>query len=291
MTGNDFIPLDDGRLTVAREFADVLRGCGLTSFAAVMAHPSQKVMRSVPGRSTVRVELGTGVAAPVAYLKRYEPRYLSPGKRLLRRLGWPVAQDEAMHEWRALLELRGAGFRTAAPIAVGQLRRGGLVTSSFLLTAEIAGGVPGDDYFRELDAPRRRELAVEVAELARRFHAAGFVHKDFYFSHVFVTPHAGRRELSLIDLQRVVRPTALLRPRWIVKDLGALGYTAQRAGASRGDLLRFYLRYAGKSRLDAGDRRFIRQVMARVNALHRRGPKYDVIWDQPGARPEVPNRR
>jgi hypothetical protein len=67
--------------------------------------------------------------------------------------------------------------------------------------------------------------------------------------------------------------------------LAALGYSAQLAGATRPDLLAFYLAYTGGKDLSPADRRVIRAVLRRVAALHRRRPKYDVIWDQPGVRP------
>jgi tRNA A-37 threonylcarbamoyl transferase component Bud32 len=166
--------------------------------------------------------------------------------------------------------LREHGFNTATPVACGQ--RG---LSSFVLTLEIPGGIAADEFFEKLDGSQRRQFIERVADLTRRFHEAGFIHKDYYLSHIFVS----RDQLYLIDLQRVLGP-GKLHPRWQIKDLSQLAYTAQLAGASRTDLLRFYKRYADK--MDWG---FIRKVMARVAGLHVRGPKYDVIWDQPGARP------
>jgi hypothetical protein len=240
----------------------------------------------VPGRSTVRVELRQPDGRPLrAYLKRYEPEYLKAGKRMLRRLGWQGAGDEAMREWNAILALRAAGFATAQAIALGQERRGGMVRRSFLLTAEIHRGVAAHDYARTLDAGRRRQFAREVGDLTRRFHRAGFAHRDLYLSHIFVVPApAGGRELFLIDLQRLFRPR-LFRRRWLVKDLAQLGYTAQLAGGSRTDLLRFYHAYVQKPGLAREDKRLLRRVARRIAALHARPPKYDVIWDRPGVRP------
>lgn len=246
------------------------------------------MMRSVPGRGTARFDL----AAPeggrqTVYLKRYEREYLTPKLRWLRRAGWPAAQDEALHEWGALWRVREAGFRTARPLAAGQQRIGGLVERSFLMTAEIRGGIAAHEYMRGLPAARRRAVGVEIAALTRRFLREGFAHRDYYLSHVFVVDPpspGGARELFLIDLQRVFRPR-FFRRRWLVKDLAALAYTAQLAGATHADLMAFYRECFEAEKLGPGDKRTIRGILRRVRALHARSPKYDVIWDKPGVRP------
>jgi len=328
MTGAEIQFLDRGRMRVALDFLPVLRASGLNDFGVVMALQGD-MMRAVPGRSTVRVQLRQPDGQPcIAFLKRYEPDYLTRGKRLLRWLHWPGAGDEALCEWNAIRALRAAGFSTAQPIALGQQRGGGIVQRSFLLTAEIQEGVAAHDHLRTLCPAERRQLAREIGLLARRFHQAGFAHRDFYLSHVFVVPSTegtspeavralnsqtvaasrpsaaslgpdslqrsaetpphrdspGRRELLLIDLQRLFRPR-FFRRRWIVKDLAQLGYTAQLAGARRTDLMRFYHAYADTPRLRPEDKPFLRWVARRIAALHARQPKYDVIWNQPGVRP------
>ena len=66
-------PLDDGRMLVAAEYLDLLRSNGLMAFGAVMQLESGKMMRSVPGRSTVRIELHRprgGVAGETCRLAR-----------------------------------------------------------------------------------------------------------------------------------------------------------------------------------------------------------------------------
>jgi tRNA A-37 threonylcarbamoyl transferase component Bud32 len=262
MTGGEFI--------VNPDFEPLLREHGLNSFDKIMQHPSPTVMRSVPGRSTVRVQLG----AQVAYLKRYEASYYSWWQRLLRRLG--LGHDEAGQEWNMIHALRRRGFNTPTPIAFG--RRG---DSSFVMTLEIAGGVAADERVLKSDAKGRRALLEAIGKLTRRFHDARFIHKDYYLCHIFVV---GREdadpELYFIDLQRVLGPRRV-SSRWLVKDLGALGHSAHRIGVSRTDLLRAFSHYCGKSRLDADDRALAHEIMARMAWLHRRRPKYVGVWDDP----------
>ena len=185
-----------------------------------------------------------------------------------------VVEDEALREWRMIQQVRALGIRTATPIALGQEAVGGAATRSFLLTAEIPGAVEGIAWAEQLPARERRQFLLRVAELARRFHAAGLVHKDFYLGHVLVSPGAGGPELFLIDLQRAVRPCCF-RGRWVAKDLGALAYSMYNAGGSRADLLRCYLAYGGKDTLDDAGKRVVRAVLRRVAWLRTRQPKHD----------------
>jgi heptose I phosphotransferase len=266
--------LDQGRLTVAADLLPLLRANGLDAFDKIMASAGGTVARDFPGRRTVRLELkgpaGTGQGI---YLKRYEREYLPPWRRLLRRLHWPGTEDEAGREWRMLQQVSAAGLRTARAIALGQDHAGGACTRSFLMTAEIAGAIEGHAYAETLSVPQRRQFVAEVAEMARRFHGAGFVHKDFYVGHVLVAPGADGPELFLIDLQRVMRPCCW-RERWIAKDLGAMAYSLFNAGATYTDLLRGFQAYGGWREWGDAEKRLARKIMRRVLALRRRQPKH-----------------
>jgi len=275
--------LDQDRITVASSFVPLLRLHGLDTFEKVMQRPGGQVMRDFPGRRTVRLELPPAPGSPSAvFLKRYEAGYLSAGRRLLRRLGWRSAQDEARREWEGLATVRSLGIATATPVAFGQELQGGLVTRSFLMTAEIVGGVDGERYLRSLSAPERGPFLGRVAELAKRLHSAGWVHKDLYVSHVLVAPDSGsgaELTLFLIDLQRLIQP-ASWRVRWQVKDLGALAYSALKAGASPKDLLTAWQRYCGTKELSKAQRSEARRVLRRVAWLKTRTPKHDKDFQQ-----------
>ena len=271
---SELVSLDGGKLIVARQFLPVLRENNLDTFDKIMAHGAGTVIRSVPGRTTMRIELAASAGRPlVAYLKRYDPAYLSPRRLLLRLLRCAEGADEAMREWRMMHVLRAHGFNTAAAIAVGQQAQFGLVTRSFVMIAEITGGVPADQYLKSLDRQRRREFLGQLAELTRRFQRAQFIHKDYYLNHIFVVARDERPELFLIDLQRVLGP-GRIRPRWLLKDISGLAFSAQKAGAARTELLWLYKRCFDRQRLDARDKRYIRQIMARVARTRRHKPKY-----------------
>ena len=146
------------------------------------------------------------------------------------------------------------------------------------MTEEIAGAVEGHLFAGELAPADRQTLMRRVAGLARRFHDAGFVHKDFYLGHILVVAAAPEPELFLIDLQRVVKPCCF-RQRWLVKDLAAMAYSSLRAGATRTDLMRFGLEYFQQPRLGSAEKRMARQVARRVAWLATRRPKHDGDFD------------
>jgi len=265
---------DEGHMTVATGFGPLLDTNGLDSFEKVMAHSGGTVVRDFPGRRTVRLELITpnGDAVGV-FLKRYEPDYLSAGQRLLRFIRWPGAGDEAMREWKMLRQVSSCGIRTARPIAVGQQSSGGIVSRSFVMTEEIGNAVEGQVWMERMPAGERRRFLLRVAGIARRFHAAGLVHKDFYIGHVLVAPNVTEPDLYLIDLQRVAKPV-LFRSRWIAKDLGSLAYSIFNAGATYTDLLRAFLAYCQQSRLGPAEKRMARTAFRRLAWLRTRQPKH-----------------
>ena len=267
--------LDQGRVTAASGFTRFLRGNGLDTFDRVMTASGGTIVRDFPGRRTVRLELkgADGVTQPV-FLKRYESNYLGPVRRFLRFLRWPGAEDEALREWRMLHHLRALRISTATPIAIGQEQPGAFATRSFLMTAEIPNAIEAGAWFEGLPVSQRGRFLLRVAKMARRFHAAGLVHKDYYLNHVLVSSSAADLELFLIDLQRVVSP-GWRRARWVVKDLGALAYSTWNAGASRTQILRAYLGYCDKVRLESKERRTARRALRRVAWLRTRQPKHD----------------
>ncbi len=223
---------------ISPEFLPLLRQHGLDTFESVMQCKDGEIMRSVPGRSTVRLPMGI-------YLKRYEVRYYS--------LPWLHAfcHDEAEHEWKMIHELQRASFRVPTPIAFGRCG-----ARSFVMTEDIAGGVPADSIAPPLAA---------IGKLTRQFHDAGFIHKDYYLCHIFVAGEA----LYFIDLQRVLGP-GRFSERWRVKDLAALAHSAQRIRLAHEELLRAY----------GCDEALRRKVDARMKWLSQRRPKYVGVWDR-----------
>ena len=113
-------------------------------------------------------------------------------------------------------------------------------------------------------------LIVQVAGIARRFHAAGFNHRDFYACH-FLTKEIspGQFDVRLIDLQRVQK-RRWLRRRWIVKDLAQLASMSPDDRVGPREQILFLRTYLGVSKLRTQDKRLVRDVLAKLSLIRRR---------------------
>jgi len=230
------------------------------------------VVRAVPGRKTRRIELTLpNGSKQTAYLKCYE-------SKLSRRQHWLGSRRceekdlESLNEWRQILALRKLGFRTAAPMAAGWKRTGNAIRS-FVMTAEIPGAVSGYDFWAASSDPKKREFIPRLADLAKRFHQAGFIHKDFYLDHIFVAEREDDLELTIIDLQRVLGPRTF-RKRWLIKDVGSMLFALQKAGAKWPTILRFFKLYHGTRRSSGKERKFLWKALKRAARVHEHKPKF-----------------
>ena len=115
-----------------------------------------------------------------------------------------------------------------------------------------------------------RGLIVQVADIARRFHAAGFNHRDFYCCHFLVKEMSpGQFDVRLIDLQRVQR-RRWFRRRWIVKDLAQLASMSPDAHVGCREKVLFLRHYLGVKKLRPRDKRLVRAVLRKLASIHRR---------------------
>jgi len=159
--------------------------------------------------------------------------------------------DEARREWEAHQLLLGVGFRAPQPAVGGVLRDGRGLFSSVKLKKLY----PMDEVWSTLDP---REAVRAAADVARRLHAGGLVHRDLYLCHLFVPE--GRAEVTLIDLARVTKTTSRRRR---VKDLAALLHSA-RGLCTRTELWRGLKRYGGGKRLARSVIRKARRIAGHV---------------------------
>ena len=270
---------DDGRMWVDQEYASELERVGLASFDAVMNNASGRLLRSLPDRENWRLEVTRGGRRHVLFLKKHRVRSIA--ERVRSWIGARGGATAGRVEADNVAALKQAGIDTMRVVAFGEQASGGL-SQSFFMTEELRGFAQLDHFVRRRFVPaaertrRDRELealAASVADVASRFHAAGFNHRDFYCCHFFIQELASRRfAIRLIDLQRVER-RLWLRGRWIVKDLAQLAYSAPRERVGNTLRMAFIKRYLGVDRLSPADKRFVRRVLRRQSAMQRRlGP-------------------
>lgn len=240
---------------------------GMDVFAAASALQG-KVYRSLEQRSTIAFEL----EGQRYFIKRHRG---TTWREILKNLTTgrlPVVS--ARNEYVALDVLRKCGV--AVPLLAAYGRRGCLPSSieSFIVTEDVGPHESLEDYCRPWGgrAPafaEKQQLIAAVARMARRMHAAGICHRDFYLCHFLRRERDG--ELVLIDLHRALHKR---NPgeRWIIKDLAGLYFSAMGIGLTARDLLRFLRCYRQGTLRDLLQResRFWKRVAMRARRLHEK---------------------
>ncbi len=191
------------RLEVNPSWVPRLEAAGLKEFEDFWRYPAQSFKKK-KDREILFFPLGERRL----FLKRYHFSF------------WQGFQERgAGREWWAAQSLSKEGFAVPSPVALG-VERGLRRRRAFSLFAE-APGERLEDLLRAHPQDYSRFLSPLVQTVAR-FHQQGYSHQDLYLCHLFW--HEG--EVVFIDLQRV-RHTAGFKPRWIIKDLAELFYSAR----------------------------------------------------------------
>ena len=231
------------------------------------------VLREMPGRRTLRV-----VIAGHTYIAKLHSGvgYSEIAKNLLY---GRAAVTGAENEYNALLRLQLAGVPSMQVAAFGSADGAAAHRRSFILLDYVEHEQTLEDVacaWRTTPpaAAQRRRLVLAVASIAREMHAAGVNHRDFYLCH-FLCAAGG--ELRLIDLHRA-GCRAEVAPRWRLKDLSALYFSALDAGLSERDRLRFMRCYLG-GRLPRSRSAWAmwRKVAAKARWLYRKGQRLGIV--------------
>jgi heptose I phosphotransferase len=270
----------DGKMWLDGRLRSELEAAGLVGFEAVMATSAGRCLRVLKDRENWRLELHDAARrVRRLYLKRHHVR--TWGSRLRARLGAGPSETAGRAEARNIRRLAAEGIDSMDLVAYGEDLRPNGRLDSFVLTEELQGYLPLDDFLkqrfpaiRSLPATARDHdldrLIREVAAVARRFHQAGYNHRDLYACHFFVRePAQGRFEVRLIDLQRVEHRRRFRR-RWLVKDLAQLAYSAPRDRITRTHRVAFVRYYLGVGKLRPDDKRLIRAVLGKQRRIERR---------------------
>ncbi len=179
----------------------------------------------------------------------------------------------AFCELGAASTLTAAGINTPKVISYGEQWGTLFETRSFIITEKIP---EAESLERKLpdcfDGPAtienqklRRNFIAQSAAFIRKFHETNYRHRDLYLSHIFYSDNG---EFYLIDLARVFGPI-VLRRRFQIKDIAQVYYSAPGKHFSKTDRLRFYMAYAGQSKLTKKDKIFIRKVVNKAKRMAR----------------------
>jgi heptose I phosphotransferase len=222
------------------------------------------------------------------YLKKHRGQSLRT--RLAAALGLAPPPSPGRIEAENALTLQSLGIDVMPLTAYGEQLHADGRMESFLLSEELTGYCELQDFIarrfpanvsgtlrvplpggtRSVPDTFLRRLIVQVANIARRFHAAGFNHRDFYCCHFLVKETSpGACDVRLIDLQRVQR-RRWFRRRWIVKDLAQLASMSPDGQIGCREKVLFLRAYLGVNKLRRQDKQFVRAVLRKLASIRRR---------------------
>ena len=224
-------PSGDGTMWADAEYGPLLRRWDVVGVDAVIRSNRGECLRKLADRENWFLPTPDGPSSGL-YLKKHPP-VRGERKSVIQ---FKCREAPGLVEARNVALLADAGIGTMRVVAYGRRTSAGDGGGSFFLTESLDGYEPLDDFLRRRFPEGRRadskafdRLIDAAASVARRFHAAGFNHRDFYCCHLFVKEEDdvsgnGGFDIRLIDLQRMqFRRTR--RRRWIVKDLAQLAYS------------------------------------------------------------------
>ena len=273
----DLEPATAKNVWMDSDFRGDLRAARLDSVKAVMASSDGRCMRVLTDRENWRLELSrrNGGSRGVFVKKHHVRTWLSRFRALF---GLEPGQTAGRVEAENVGRLAVIGIASMRVAAWGERLHPDGRLESYLMTEELEGYRPLEQFFAEpfgqleahSGATRNRDLRRLirlVADIARRFHGAGYNHRDFYCCHFFVKESSsGRFDVRLIDLQRV-QHRVRFRRRWLVKDLAQLSYSASRGQTKCTHRMAFMRRYLGVEKLRPRHKRLIRRVLAKQRLM------------------------
>lgn len=239
-----------------------------------------EVFRDVPGRRTLRVEIGSR-----AYFVKlhYGVGWREIFKNWLQ-FKKPVVG--AANEYLACVGLQEEGIAAPQPAAFAETGGNIAKRKSFVLCDELAGYESLEDVTDAWDeAPpeplTKHRLLYAVARFAKEFHDAGFIHRDFYICHLLAREDAyanGTVDLAVLDLHRARRFARIPR-RWLLRDTAALLFSSLDLGYSQRDWLRFIRIYTGEplAKSFRGREKFWRDVLSRAQRLYVAGERKGIV--------------
>ncbi|MFN3234821.1 MAG: lipopolysaccharide core heptose(I) kinase RfaP [Gammaproteobacteria bacterium] len=220
-----------------------------------------KTFREATGRKTLKIQIDDGTY----FLKLHTGVGWKEIFKNIFTFRWPVLG--AKTEYHAIQRIKTLGISTPVVVAYGEKGWNPAKKKSFIITKEIVYEDNLEDWLEKHGMPPfklKRLVIKRVAQIAKTLHQNHINHRDLYLCH-FLLNHSGDDfKLYLIDLHRV-QMHLTFKPRWIIKDLSALYFSALPFAFSRSDYFYFIRCYTNERPRNA-----IRQNRQFWNAVHKR---------------------
>ena len=185
-------------------------------------------------------------------------------------------RSKVRREFGNLERLRDFEIGVTTPVAFGEERSLGRLTRCFLMTEEVPESWDLDEALMKvlpemparLAKSTRQSLIPRLAEIARKMHWNGFVHRGFFFRNILVSGNSFNR-VFVFDAPRGRKWPGWLLGRKPEKDLATID-SAATAFFRRTERLRFYLKYHKIERLTPEHKLTIARVLKRADPLRAR---------------------
>ena len=271
MPTEDFIRLSS-TCYVHAEYAEAFGAAQITNIDTVFDFQGDaNLVKENLARHRTRIKFTLPGTSAVFFLKRYNR--VPVISQLKNWFCHRKIASTAAFDYMPASQLEQHGIQTPKTIAYGYEWSGLFEKRSFMVMSAIEGHSLEEqlpECFDEAKSEKSYRLRCrfidKLADFVKAFHDTGFRHRDLYLCHIFMT---GKDTFHLIDLHRAFKP-GLLSERYRLKDLTQLHYSSPGRVISQSDRLRFYLRYRGKTKIDASDRKFLRKIRSKAwtMALH-----------------------
>ena len=210
------------------------------------------IFRHKEGRRTLRFEV-TGKS----YFLKYHQGvgWLEIVKNLLQ-FRKPIIS--AKNEWEAIKFLEKHDIDTMTVAGYGKRGFNPAKIESFVITDDLSDTVSLEQlgqYWTEKPPTfnTKKALIERLALTSKTMHENGMNHRDYYLCHFLLdkgfvehNTFTADTKLFLIDLHRaIIRQTGKVEQRWLVKDIGALYFSAMDVSLTSRDLIRFAKTYSG----------------------------------------------
>jgi heptose I phosphotransferase len=252
-------------------YQESLERAGMDGFDGVMNASQGRCLRVLRDRENWHLRLDDAEPKSLGmYLKKHRIRTWST--RVGATLGHAPGPSAGCVEAENLRCLAALGIEVPRLVACGERLSHDGRFESFLLTEELEGYCELQQFIEERFAPcgpggrpdpRLHGVIRQVADIARRFHGAGYNHRDFYTCHFLIKEtRPDRFDIRLIDLHRAER-RRWFRRRWIVKDLAQLAVMVPGSHVRCREKILFLRHYLGVRKLRAEDKRLIRSILGK----------------------------
>lgn len=199
-----------------------------------------EIYRSLEGRSTKKVQLQNNHY----FVKQHTGVGWKEIFKNIIQLRLPVIS--AKNEWKALQRLSEIAILAPKIIAYGCNGKNPATLKSFLITEALPESISLEDLCKnKIPRSLKYKLIDEVATIARRLHAEGINHRDFYLCHFLVDGvewKKGKIKLYVIDLHRA-QSRKQVPTRWKIKDLAGLYFSSKGMSLTKRDFFRFIKTY------------------------------------------------